>query len=175
LVTHAEFVWGRSSEGKTQIEIAEMLGWSREKVKNYASLRQIKPLAWEVIGTTFEKVVPMSEDEMVPTSGTTVPVFTERLLRDILSLEMDQQLELAQNLASGSIQKGKFKAQAEAYRARNDMKTYSLARVGELGEPYTSQLIEAVYSGAYDADWKTAEHPHVAISSGFSLSFKWGV
>lgn len=73
-----------------------MLKWSREKVKNYASLKQISPDAWSIIGTTFENVVPDTNEGLVPTNGTTVPSFTEGLLRSILDLAPEQQLELVQ-------------------------------------------------------------------------------
>ena len=59
LVTYAEFVWERIKDGYTQTEIATMLGWSREKVKNYAALHQIEKEAWDLIGTTFEQNVPI--------------------------------------------------------------------------------------------------------------------
>lgn len=132
-LTYAEFIWARASEGKTQHDIAEMMqGWSREKVKNYASLKQIDPLAWEVIGTTFEDIVPMTDEGAVPTNGTTVPVFTEGLLRSILDLTPTQQLDLVQSLAKGDIQKGKFKTLAEAYKGRNEMQAYALQQLGNV-------------------------------------------
>lgn len=119
-VDDAEFVWKEAEHGKTQFEIAEILGWGLDKVKKYSVLRQIHPDAWNIIVPTFENLGTHTQED----GGTTkVPggTFTENLLRDILDLPKDQQLELVQALASESINKGKFKAQAEAYHTRNQM------------------------------------------------------
>ena len=72
------------------------MGWSREAVKNYVSLRKIDDEAWAVVGTTFSFLVPSDEEDAVPINGTAVPKtpFTERLLRDILDLCPAQQLDL---------------------------------------------------------------------------------
>jgi len=55
LVTYAEFIWERTAEGYTQEEIKGMLGWSREKVAQYALLRKLALPAWQMIVTTFEQ------------------------------------------------------------------------------------------------------------------------
>lgn len=166
LVTHAEFIWERSKEGKTQEEIADMLGWKRPSVRDYALLQKIAKEAWDAIVATFENTTTSGDDE-VATSFVATATFTERLLRDILPLKDSQQIELVKDLASGSINKSRFKTLAESYRARNEMKKYALEQLGELGEPYTEQLIEAIYSGSYDNDWKNTEHPklHKLIQS----------
>lgn len=162
LVTYAEFIWMRSDKGATLDEIAEILEWGIDKVKKYSALKQIHPDVWSVIVPTFESIGTSGEGE----DGTIkVPLgtFSEFLLRDILPLSRDQQLELVQALAHPNekkrISKGKFKTLAENYKARNEMKDYALAKLGNLGESYTDQLKEAIYSGAYDTDWSNAEHP----------------
>lgn len=95
-----------------QAEIGNVLGWSREKVKNYAALRKIEPKAWEIIGTAFEENFVVREIEAVPQNGTTVPPFAEGLLRQILSLDPIQQLELVTDLASSAINKAQFSKRA---------------------------------------------------------------
>jgi DNA modification methylase len=160
LVTYAEFIWDRSNEKYTQAEIATMLGWSREKVKNYAALNQISKDAWAVIGTTIENAVPIDDEGAVPVPGTTVPIFTEGLLRAILDLTAEQQQELVAELAvNREFSKGKFKTRAENYRARNEMIAHARRQLGELGDAYRVQLEKEIARGAYDADWKTNDHP----------------
>ena len=79
--------------------MANGLGWSREAVKNYAALQRIDADAWEVVGTAFQQIVPDEENDSVPSNGTTVPnPFTEGLLRNILDLSPDQQLDLVRSL-----------------------------------------------------------------------------
>ncbi len=102
-----------------------MLGWSRDKVAKYDALKAICTDAWQSIVTTFESSVT-SHDENVVTMDVTTVTFTEGLLRSILDLNPDQQLDLVQSLAKGDIQKGKFKTLAESYHARNEMQAYAL-------------------------------------------------
>jgi DNA modification methylase/ParB-like chromosome segregation protein Spo0J len=160
LVTNAEFVWARVEEEYTQQEIGDMLGWSRDKVADYVSLKKIDSNAWAVIVATFEGVATI-EVNGVATPIVASATFTEGLLRSILDLESEQQLELVTELATNKeFTKGKFKTLAENYQARNEMYDYALKQLGELGEPYTAQLEKEVYSGAYDAEWKKKEeHP----------------
>lgn len=170
LVTYAEFIWQRAKEAHTQEEIAKMMGWSRVKVSQYALLEKIEKQVWNIIATTFDTNVATTEDDDVAKSATTV-AFTEGLLRSILDIEPSQQLELVQALANPKekerITKGKFKTLAESYKARNEMKAHALALLGDLGESFTTQLLDAIYSGAYDADWKNEKHPklHKLIAS----------
>jgi DNA modification methylase len=155
----AEFVWKQSDEGYTQEEIKGMLGWSVDKVTKYHLLRRICKPAWEMILTTVDRGVSSEEEDHVRSNLTSVS-FTEGLLRSILDLTDSQQLELVTELATNpNFSKGKFRQLSENYHIRN--KTYAEARaqLGELGEAYTDKLHDEVYSGAYDADWKTADHP----------------
>jgi DNA modification methylase/ParB-like chromosome segregation protein Spo0J len=166
LVTFAEFIWARlaekGKEGKqkyTQSEVGKMLGWSRESIKDYASLQKICKEAWDIIGATFERSAPDSEDLLAPANGATGPI-TERLLRSILDLEPGQQVELVTELTTNpNFSKGKFKTLADNYNARNQMKDYALGRLGDLGDPYTTNLADEIDSGGYDTDWKQESHP----------------
>lgn len=162
LVTHAEFVWARK-EHHTLAGIAEIMGWSEAKVKQYSALSAIKSEAWDVIVTTFENAGNLVEDDEV-TKEVTPVTFTEKLLRSILDLTPEQQLELVQSLVhpvkEQRITKGKFAELAKAYKSRNDMYAYCEALLKHLGESYITKLRDEVYSGAYDTDWqKSTEHP----------------
>ena len=82
-----------------------MLGWSREKIRNYKLLESICFQAWDIIGTTFDNKCDINNKENVPSNGTnvTTTIFTEGLLRSILSLRSPQQLELVKELADNNI------------------------------------------------------------------------
>jgi modification methylase len=161
LVTYVEFIQART-EHYTQQQIAEMLGWSRDKVAKYIALNDLGAEAWEVIVTTFEKAVLLPAEHAV-TADVTGVTFTENLLRSILGLTHAQQYELVLALVHPEkeqrITKGKFQELAKAYQARNEMYALALQQLGDLGEVWTTRLQEEVYSGAYDADWKTAARP----------------
>lgn len=73
LVTYTEFIKARS-EHYTQVQIAEMLGWSREKVKDYGRLSQISSAAWDVIGETFEASHHEQQEGPSPQNGETSPL-----------------------------------------------------------------------------------------------------
>lgn len=126
-IDDAELVW-KLTESFTQEQAAKAMGgWSREAVKNYKSLQKIDAEAWGIIGTGFKNIVPDSESDDVPDSGTGVPKssFSENLLRNILDLQPDQQIDLCKRLVKGKDSKGHkfgkadFKAEAEGYRALN--------------------------------------------------------
>jgi len=168
MVSYAELVWERSKEGKNLFDIGIMLGWSEAKTKQYSALSAICGEAWSVIVTTFEgDQSSVSEDEV--TKEVTTVTFTERLLREILDLTAEQQLELVQELATNKkFTKGMFKTRAENYQTRNEAKAYALEKLGSLGEPYTTKLDQEIDKGAYDDDWrKNPEHPklHKLIKS----------
>lgn len=156
MVTFAELIWKLSDEGYTQEKIAEevLTEWSREKVAQYASLRQINEEAWQIIVTHFEEIGNKEIEEGV-TQNVTRVTFSEKLLRSILSLTAKQQLELVKERINDpkTFTSGKFAERAKNYRARNDMKDYAIQQLGQLGEPYTTRLIDAIYSGAYDTEW----------------------
>ena len=75
-------------------------------------LREIGEEAWKVIATGFSVSVADDADDDVAASATSVATpFSEGLLRHILSLTADQQLELCKKLAKGKDSKGhKFRA-----------------------------------------------------------------
>lgn len=159
LVTYAEFIWSRIDEGYIQSDIAKMISWSREKVAQYAALKKIKDPVWQKIVTTFEDDGNSNDKDLVTPNVTTV-TFTERLLRDILPLTLEQQMELVTELITNpNFSKGKFKTLAENYQSRNQMKAYAIEQIGTLGEPYTTNLTDEIDSGGYDADWKQEGHP----------------
>ncbi|MGD9729880.1 MAG: site-specific DNA-methyltransferase [Nitrospiraceae bacterium] len=125
-VDFAELVWRRLDAGETQQAVADAIGWSREAVRNYASMAKIAKEAWAIVGTTIRDVVPSGEDGAVPEFGSGVP-FSENLLRCILPLTADQQVELVRRLARGKCQKGRpygkreFKAEADQFRVGNEL------------------------------------------------------
>lgn len=160
LVTYAEFIWARTPT-YTQAQIAEMLGWSRDKVAKYDALQKICAHAWERIVTTFEQQADAPQEEGGTAYVTTV-TFTEGLLRSLLDLLPEQQIELVNELLTNQdFSKGKFKMLAERYRLRNQMDAYAAQQIGDLGEPSRSQLREEVFSGAYDEDWNTTHRPRL--------------
>lgn len=160
LVTFAEFIWDRTVNGYTHEEVGKILGWGTDKVDKYNALRQIDSKAWAIIPPTFDESVD-TDEECVGGSKPPTVGFTEGLLRSILDLTPEQQLELVQAFAHPNedkrISKGKFKTQAENYKARNDASKYACEQLGNLGETYTNKLIEAIYSGAYDDEWKASQ------------------
>ncbi len=97
----AEFIWRELEAGYKQQDMADMLGWSRDKVKNYKALDNIHKDVWEIIGTTFQNIVPIETENGVPSNGTNVP-FSEGLLRNILDLTPEQQSELVTKLAKNN-------------------------------------------------------------------------
>ena len=82
-----------------------MLGWSREKIKDYKALEKICKKAWDIIGATFENNSTKDENNTAPINGAKAPTlpFSEFLLRSILQLRPSQQLELVKELADNNI------------------------------------------------------------------------
>jgi hypothetical protein len=59
----AETIWRLLGEDKTQQQVADELGWSREKIAQYAQLQKIDDRAWSIVtasGTdlTFGALLP---------------------------------------------------------------------------------------------------------------------
>lgn len=167
-VDEAEFVWrerkkdGEEGDGKTLVEIADILGWTEAKTKQYSALSAIGKQAWKVIVTAFENGSNSSQEDAV-TEKVTGVTFSEYLLRSILSLRPLQQVELVSALASTDkkeqITKGKFNELAKAYRARNEAKRYAMKKLGGLGYSFLKKLCWEINKGAYDKDWEIEGHP----------------
>jgi predicted transcriptional regulator len=151
-VDFAEMVWRKQAAGATQQAIAEELGWSRSAVADYAALRKIAPEAWSVVATFQAGALSRGEDDA--TSVVAAATFTENLLRAIVPLTAEQQLELVQDLAAGRINKNKFKAQAEAHRTRNAIADWLRDQLGGIDAEIVGEALAEVARGAYDAEWK---------------------
>lgn len=149
---HAERIWRWAEDGLTQQQIAEVQGWSREKVKDYVALKNICKGAWSVIGATFRLAEKNCTEDHAPTSGAIAP-FTEGLLRDIISLQPHQQYELVEGLATGKIQKGRFKTLAAAYKARNAATDWLYEKLAGLDEPLIWEAVDEIEKGKYDSEW----------------------
>ena len=128
-VDDAELVW-KLTEKFTQEETAKAMGWSRPLVAQYAQLKKIDEQAWAVVVTSFAELVTGPDDEAVTDGVTTVtkPPFTERLLREILDLQPDQQKRLCRWLVKGKDPKGHafgkadFKTKAGWFRGGNALR-----------------------------------------------------
>ena len=155
-VDHAELVWRKLKEGMTQQQVADELGWGFDRVNRLAKLQEINSEAWEMVSPTRTK---MGESDIGKAGESFSPTgeFTERLLRDIIPLTPDQQVELVQDLASGKIQKGRFKALAQNYRARNDAADWVRQQLA--GVDLLERCLGEVAKGIYDAEWQKAQGP----------------
>ena len=151
-VDYAEMVWRKQAAGATQQAIADELGWSRSAIADYAALRKITADAWNVVATFQANALSRGEDDA--TASVAPATFTENLLRSIVSLTAAQQLELVQDLAAGRINKNKFRAQAEAYRARNAAIAWLRAQLGDIDAEIADGAAAEVARGVYDAEWK---------------------
>lgn len=133
-VDYAELVWRRVGEGMTQASLAGEIGWSREKVKDYAALQKISPAVWDAIGATFRDISSVRENDVAPSNGA-VALFTENLLRHITDLAADQQLELVRCLVRGKDGRGHnftkrdFREQADKFKAYNSLVTVATERL----------------------------------------------
>lgn len=168
-VDYAEMVWRKADAGATQQAIADELGWSREKVRNYSFLSKISSDAWGIVGTTLTGAAAAHGDDAVPSVGTSVP-FTEGLLRDIVPLAAAQQTELVRELADGRINKNKFKSLAEAYKARNAAAEWFRAQFGQGDETILADGLSAIGKGLYDAEWAGNGKPGPKLEKLLSAS-----
>jgi ParB/RepB/Spo0J family partition protein len=158
-VDDAELVWRELEKtGMTQDKVAQILGWSREKVAHYNRLAQIDYEAWKIIVTKIDEEVTIHEDKLVTESVTGV-TFSERLLRSILSLTLAQQLELVSDLATNEINKKQFNAKAAAYKTRNGIKEYVTKQLAGVPDEFLAPRLQDVDRGGYDADWETKDKP----------------
>lgn len=155
-VDHAELVWRKLKDGQTQQQVAEDLEWTLNKVKKLSMLQNISSDAWKLVVPTFQ-LVGTDDDEDMGTKIVPTGTFSERLLRDIVPLTPVQQLELVQDLASGKIQKGKFKALAQNYRARNEAADWVRQQLTD--GPLAERCLIEVAKGIYDAEWQATQGP----------------
>jgi site-specific DNA-methyltransferase (adenine-specific) len=151
-VDWAELVWDfLKKDGMTQQKLADILGWSREKVAQFNQLKKISEKAWDVVVTTFtyhsnnNSKCDVTEDVTNVTS-----IFSEGLLRNILSLKPKQQYELVKDLADDKIKKNKFIMLSKAYKYRNELKKYLIKEIGGYGLYHLKKAFREVDKGAYD-------------------------
>jgi len=146
-VDDAEFIWHEIfSVPKTQQEVAEIMGWSRDKIAKYVALKGITDKAWEMIVTTIQKNVTPLENSSVTMNVTAVTI-TENLLREILPLSPDQQIELVQLLIENKINKKQFKTRAQRYKTINDLHNIAACELVDLGEHYLSIAFSEIERG----------------------------
>ncbi|MCQ4162164.1 hypothetical protein NON00_19830 [Roseomonas sp. GC11] len=62
-------------------------------------------------------------------------------MRNILYLTAEQQLDLVQDLASGRINKNKFKVQVEAYRTRKAALDWLRSQLGDIDTEIVANLV----------------------------------
>lgn len=135
-VDYAELVWRRLDAGDTQQAVADALGWSKQKTNDYAGLRKIADQAWDVVSATIRQSADISSSGHADAESATAD-FTEGLLRSILSLRPDQQVELVRRLARGKCSKGRpfgkreFKAEADRFKAGNTLEDSAVAALRE--------------------------------------------
>lgn len=123
--------------GHIQTKIANALGqkWSRDRVADHVSLRKLSPETWALIVASVEGQHGSDNGDSATedVANATRSLFNEGLLRPILDLLPEQQLELCTNLAQqGSPYKNTFKKLALAYKARNASPAVCVIRVGHL-------------------------------------------
>jgi len=158
-VDYAEMVWRRISDGVKQQALADELGWSREKVKDYAAIQKIDAEAWKIVGATLRDLPLVPDDELAPSNGATAP-FSERLLREIISLTPAQQLDLVRKLSRGKNSKGHsftkkdFKDEAERCRIYNALVAAALSALdgriqGERLAENQAEIAEELKQRAY--------------------------
>ena len=157
----AAFIWHETDSGKTQERIAAIVGWTREKVRDYIALAKIDPEAWKIIvGATKQELAPEEEAAVAPAFGATAPkIFTEGLLRPIVAITAIQQLELVGSLAKGKIDKGKFKTRAEQYRGRNDLAAIAERQLSAIEGDYLERALKEIERGSYDKEWQMTKSP----------------
>ena len=94
-----DVVWRKLDGGMTQQAVGDELGMGRTDVANLSGLRKIVPEAWRVVTDTVRAVTANSGGAV--TASVTDVTFSENLLRSILPLTADQQLDLVKRLADG--------------------------------------------------------------------------
>lgn len=101
---HAEFIWSLTAAGRSQTDVAGILGWGRGQVNLYQMMRNIDGGAWGlVVDTTKKANVSSGDGDDVSGHDTNVStrIFTEGILRSIVALDAADQLSLVKDLAAG--------------------------------------------------------------------------
>jgi ParB-like chromosome segregation protein Spo0J len=81
----AETIWRLIGTGQTQQQVADDLGWTKQRLNQFASLQSIDAKAWQIVSTTVRDFGGQPSEEAVDRSSTTVD-FSERLLRVLVPL-----------------------------------------------------------------------------------------
>jgi site-specific DNA-methyltransferase (adenine-specific) len=147
-VDYAEFIWRHDG---TQQEVADVLGWSVSKVKNYSALAAIDDEAWIVIVTVFDEFAKPRASDAVTEKVTDV-TFSENLLRPIINLTQEQQLQLVQDLSAGTISKNRFKFLANQYAQQNKDKKALQEALPHISEELLAEGIAEIETGNYDLE-----------------------
>lgn len=157
----AELVWRKLNGGMTQHAAADEIGWSRDNVAKYAALRGICLEAWMIVTKSVRSGT--SDGERAVTANVTDGTFSENLLRSILPLPPEQQLDLVSRLAQGEIDKGKFKKQAEVLRIRNEAAAWLEKELVAVAPELVADALQDVAKGRYDAEWSTSSGPGTGL------------
>jgi len=88
IVDLAETIWRLLGEKKTQQAVADDLGWTKQRVHQYANLAQIDTKAWQLVSTTVRDFGGQQADAAVDVRSTAVD-FTEGLLRVLIPLSAE--------------------------------------------------------------------------------------
>ena len=161
-VDDAELVWTLLASGRMQDQVKDILGWTtRTQVANYAALKHICAEAWSIVRVTSEAslVTRVSEEDgdMVVTSGDK-PLFSERLLRDIVSLTAEQQLHLVKALVKTGDKKD-YRQAADDYKATNGLEAEATQRLKHLPPAYLESALAELTKTVYLREWQTLKGP----------------
>ena len=140
-------------EGKTQQEIADTLGWSREKVKNYVAVL-------DKVGTQILEIAKKYQVGRVPQDGTNVPTFnfTEGWFRNsgIYELEPEFQLEFIKWFCEEKrckVAKSLLKEKIITLKdIQEQLKIIEEKLSPDIDKAKVEELIEAVRRGEYTTD-----------------------
>ena len=137
-VDYAEFIW---SEDGTQQETADILGWSVDKVKKYSGLSKVTQIAWDAIVTQINGV----------TEEVTIGTFSEGLMRPIVNLTPEQQINLIEGLISQKYSKQAFKKQAETYQQANKDIEFAIEQLKNIvTDEIFNSVISEIETGKYN-------------------------
>ena len=166
----AELVWRKLDSGMTQQAVGDELGMERGEVAKLAMLRKIDPKAWAMI-VPVARSSGTNDAEGAGTQNVPDGTFSENLLRSILPLTADQQLDLVTRLASGAIQKSQFKTQAEKFRARNEAGAWIVRELVGVDQALIDEALAEIAKGVYDDEWVATD---VAKKDGKATPSKTG-